>query len=110
MGNSQFAASEKDAVDESNMQICPADSELMRGGGDAEARADPARINGMISRMVDLPMGIGRTTYTLCLYRSSRANGVRQQTLDGLLSCGSSGEGHQGQTVAETGQEVLYRR
>ena len=22
--------------------------------------------NGMIARMVDLPMGIGRTTYTLC--------------------------------------------
>lgn len=67
----------------------------------------------MIARMVDLPTGIGRTTYTLCLYRSNRPHGVRHQTLAGVLPCypvARAGRGRgQGRVVAETGQEV-YRR
>lgn len=60
----------------------------------------------IVARMVDLPLGIGWATYHPVPVRYG--NGVRQQTLDGLLSRGSSGEGQKhsgGRDWAE-----VYRR
>lgn len=65
----------------------------------------------IVARMVDLPMGIGWATYHSVPVRYG--NGVRQQTLDGLLSCGSSGEGQRqsgGRDRARRLSKVVYRK